>query len=449
MVETSFAGTLIRFRVLGIPVRVEAGLLVTTLILGASRLRSAESFATWLCVVFVSILVHELGHALVGRRFGLTPDIRLYGWGGLTSWTAGEPPSRARSLLISLAGPAVGIALGVACHLAKAAAPPDAARIQGVLGDFVWASGIWGAVNLAPVLPLDGGNALQAVLGMIAPARAEQGARLVSAIAGLAAGAFAFVYGQPLTAVFAAWLGVDSARRFVEARREARDEPLIARCAPAFSAAIDADDGESVAAIAEQALREARTDRGRTWIVENLAVGRAMAGSIAQAVAALSLSPPSAPPSARIEGFIVRTAVAGRKSELAAAAGADVETVLLGTSPGARDDEDVWARAASLLQEQSEAEIDAVHFARAREAAEILGRDRDAARLGEALLERAPDPDLAFVVACAWARAGEAGHAAELAERAAALGFRDWERAAEAPDPARRALERARRMLEG
>jgi stage IV sporulation protein FB len=71
MIDRSFDGTLIRFRAFGVPVRVEATFLATTVILGASRLSSAESFARWLGVVFVSILVHELGHALVGRRFGL------------------------------------------------------------------------------------------------------------------------------------------------------------------------------------------------------------------------------------------------------------------------------------------------------------------------------------------------------------------------------------------
>ena len=74
--------------------------------------------------------------------------------------------------------------------------------------------------------------------------------------------------------------------------------------------------------------------------------------------------------------------------------------------------------------------MSAIDFGRAREAAEVLGRQREAARLGELLFERAPDPDLAFAVACAWAGAGEAARAEDYAMKAVDLGFRHWERAA-------------------
>jgi hypothetical protein len=89
--------------------------------------------------------------------------------------------------------------------------------------------------------------------------------------------------------------------------------------------------------------------------------------------------------------------------------------------------------------------MDAVDFARAREAAEVLGREADAARLGEALFDEAPDPDLAFVLASLWAGAGRARWAERWAAKAAALGFRDRERAAEALPG--KAGERARQVL--
>jgi hypothetical protein len=74
-------------------------------------------------------------------------------------------------------------------------------------------------------------------------------------------------------------------------------------------------------------------------------------------------------------------------------------------------------------------DLDSVGYARVREAGEVLGRDGEAARVGERLFDRAPDPDLAFALACAWARAGNAARSADFAARAVALGFRAWERA--------------------
>lgn len=442
MIESSFGGTLLRFRALGIPVRVEAGFLVTTLVLGAARLRSVADFVGWLAVVFVSVLVHELGHAVVARAFGFTPDVRLYTWGGVTTWTTRAAPGPLRHLAISLAGPFVGILLGLACWALKAHVPLPWARR--VLQDFVWASGVWGAINLIPILPLDGGQALHAVIALFAPSRAEQAARVISALAGFAAAAVAMHFHMTLIAVFAAWMGMGSARQILDARRAARDEVLIAQMTPVFAAAIDARDGAALCAAARAAALEASLPRARTWVAENIAVGEALRGDIPAAVEALAAAWAEQPPSPRIEGFVVRTAIVARKLAMIEGGGVRAETVLAGTTPEVAAGEDAWVEAAAALRLDGSAEVDAVVYARAREAAEILGRDADAARLGEVLLLRGRDPDLVFAVACAWGRAGEERAAEERAREAVALGFRDWERGEGAPEVVRRGVERGR-----
>jgi stage IV sporulation protein FB len=75
----------LRFRFLGFPVRVHPYFwLLTILINGDSLLRiGPEYLLMWVVVVFVSILIHELGHALAFRRYGADAEIILYAFGGL------------------------------------------------------------------------------------------------------------------------------------------------------------------------------------------------------------------------------------------------------------------------------------------------------------------------------------------------------------------------------
>ena len=74
-----------RFRIFGIPVRVEPAFLVIMAFLG---LQLAEEdwrlVLIWVAVAFVSILVHELGHALTLKAFGQESEIHLQGFGGVT-----------------------------------------------------------------------------------------------------------------------------------------------------------------------------------------------------------------------------------------------------------------------------------------------------------------------------------------------------------------------------
>jgi Zn-dependent protease len=424
MIEGAFARPLFRFRALGIPVTVEPTFLVTTFLLAGAERSSPARFGVWLAVVFISVLVHELGHALAGRIYGLEPEIKLYAWGGLTSWMSAADLGRTRRLVISLAGPAVAIALGVACHLARPLVPPGSVLLRRALADFVWASGIWGCVNLLPILPLDGGRALEALLGD----KRARAVLLVSAVVGLGAGAYAIQAGHVAAGVVAAWLGLDNLRRLREERLDALDDALYARLGPRLHAALEAEDADAVLREAVPALAEARTDRIRAWLVETIVTAHAIRGSFAEGVAAIAAAPSSRPPDEDVVGFLVSRAVIARRMELAASFGAPAGTWAEGFTLGDDEGDDPWTEAVERLRGPRDAETSAVSFAHTREAAELLGLDADAAALGEALLDRSPDPDLAFAVAAAHARAGDPLRAERCAERAAALGFRDWDR---------------------
>ena len=73
----------LNFHLFGIPVRICPWFWVAAVLLG-SRSPGPVSLLIWVAAMLVSILVHELGHAAVLRRFGFPTWITLYGFGGLT-----------------------------------------------------------------------------------------------------------------------------------------------------------------------------------------------------------------------------------------------------------------------------------------------------------------------------------------------------------------------------
>src|SRR5215813_15038454 len=99
-------------KIFGIPVKIDPSFLIICAMLAYSRLSVPALLVEWLIVIFVSILVHELGHALVVRSFGLSPQITLYSMGGLTSWIDEKGLSHAKRIAISLAGPFAGFIFG-------------------------------------------------------------------------------------------------------------------------------------------------------------------------------------------------------------------------------------------------------------------------------------------------------------------------------------------------
>jgi len=127
---------------------------------------------------FLSVLCHELAHALVGRAFGVpVRRITLFIFGGLAE-LRDEPPSARAELLIALAGPLASAAIGGVSLLAgRALAGPALATAAEPLGGLqsvgpaatllLWLGPVnlvLGLFNLVPGFPLDGGRVLRAVL---------------------------------------------------------------------------------------------------------------------------------------------------------------------------------------------------------------------------------------------------------------------------------------------
>lgn len=207
-------------RLLGIPVRIEAAFLLAMGFLGWAMGRQGVYLAMWLLVAASSVLLHELGHALAFRRFGADPEVVLQGFGGYTTGSA-QPP--ARSIAVSLAGPAVGLAIGGLVLVVARATSIESEFVATTMADLVFVNLGWGLFNLLPMLPLDGGNVMAAALAGLTKGGGQKSARVVSLVTAGALIVAALVLRQPFIAIMAAFLGSQN----LTALGASRDEPQV------------------------------------------------------------------------------------------------------------------------------------------------------------------------------------------------------------------------------
>lgn len=162
----------------GIPIRVHVTLLLLLAWIATSYWlvglgpRAGAAGLLMFVVVFALIVVHELGHALMARRFGVhTRDILLLPIGGIASLER-IPERPAQELAIALVGPAVNVVIAAALWLGIAIAggpldPSNAATLgQAFTAQLLWINVLLAAFNLLPAFPLDGGRALRALLAL-------------------------------------------------------------------------------------------------------------------------------------------------------------------------------------------------------------------------------------------------------------------------------------------
>jgi len=200
----------LRFQIFGIPARVHPMFWLATAILASTN--DLPTMVLWIACVFVSILVHELGHGLLAQRYSNCREILLYTLGGLCYYSP-EPRRPAHQLAITLAGPGAGFLL---CLVFMAGGSPVlgvtprghfclASRIVGggsiasdealmsvstkffdrpvawdLYYNMVFINLMWGLVNLLPILPLDGGRVSQTLLSLYNPSQGLRWSYIVS-----------------------------------------------------------------------------------------------------------------------------------------------------------------------------------------------------------------------------------------------------------------------------
>ena len=220
----------INFQVFGFPVRVHPLFWLVGALLGFHPGGENTGILLLICLIafFTSILIHELGHALMMRHFGHQAHIVLYAMGGLAiegrprdtfgfssfePYTPYQPRARTpnQQILISAAGPGIQLlfaALIVGFIFAtggnvdlqlRGLIPYPVPQLGGALATnpnlyylvamFLWVNIYWPLMNLLPVLPLDGGQIALQVLIQQDPWAGMQRALWLSVIAGGAAAA--------------------------------------------------------------------------------------------------------------------------------------------------------------------------------------------------------------------------------------------------------------------
>ena len=408
------------FSIARIPVRIEP---VFFLIAGLWGLRyidfGIDVVGLWIVASFVSILVHELGHGLAFKAFGHPSAIVLHGFGGVTISHRRSTLSRARSILVTVAGSLTALALLWFPTRQLLASDvmvdwPDSAVIFVYFLSFqnLW----WSVVNLLPIRPLDGGNVTAEVFGI-------DRARRISIVAAIAGAIWAFFNDQGYGAFFALFLAFNNWQE-MRAAQAGADVDAFHVDAPEPGAGRAPKRRANVAIVppiaptaADAAVLDPARATQQAWAALRAGDGQAAhrlvrglgaeADPFLRAAAALSVGDSRA-----FELFeAAYVAVPGGPSNLVAT------EVLARSNAATAVARRLVTRADGRGRDGAGSLQTHLHYA---------DRFTEAAEVGEVVYRAGPasPAQTAFEVACSWARAGQLDRAAHWLEQAADAGFR-------------------------
>jgi len=196
---------MVDFTLFRIPIRVEP---IFWLTLGIIGFLSVQGFpmdialmgtALFVMAGFISILIHELGHALMIQKFKQPTAIVLSSFGGYATFPLGSL-DRKQSFFVTLGGPALQAAFGLLIYYLAPHILTQSPLINLFIMFLYQVSIFWAVLNCIPVLPLDGGRMLEAILGP----RKIKTTVTISMFAALAACIIGFTLKQTFLGIFMA-----------------------------------------------------------------------------------------------------------------------------------------------------------------------------------------------------------------------------------------------------
>jgi len=187
----------------------------------------------FILALFACVVLHEFGHALMARAFGIpTPDITLLPIGGVARLQR-MPREPAKELLVALAGPAVNVVIAGILFLSLQVSTPlpqiqlDPKTVTGFFASLM-AVNVWLVIfNMIPAFPMDGGRVFRAILGMgMSYSRATSVAAVLGQALAFVGGFLGFILPSPLLILIAFFIflgaGAEASMvRMQEATREA------------------------------------------------------------------------------------------------------------------------------------------------------------------------------------------------------------------------------------
>jgi Zn-dependent protease len=217
-------------RVLGIDLYLHPTFLLLLLFVGLNS--GGLPAMAMVVALFGCVLLHELGHALAGRLYGIpTVDITLYPIGGVARLTR-MPSKPGPELVIALAGPAVNLGLAgsfaaVAALAGLVAGQEPFGMLVPVLGWLTWMNLALAAFNLIPAFPMDGGRVLRALLsGWLGRLRATEIAAGVGKLLAIGFGVWSLTQGMWLQVALAVFVWFVGQRELARVRHEEGRHPV-------------------------------------------------------------------------------------------------------------------------------------------------------------------------------------------------------------------------------
>lgn len=424
-------------KILGIPVKVDVSFLIIGVLLASSRLANPVMLVEWLVVLFVSVLVHEFGHALTCRAFGLQPEVQLYGMGGLTSWREDREVSPPKRIAISLAGPFAGFFFGGLVFLLSRTTQIFHQSEFGndLFLDLLWVNWGWGIFNLLPVLPLDGGNVVSSLEEWITHKTAGVIARTLSFL--VAAGMALWAFSASLTwiAILMGWFAFMNASALYRQWQYLRDRNLRSPLEQAH-ADFQQRNGNAVVQSAQEILQASHSDAMKREAMQLLLQGLLLRRNLPQAQET----------AARLQAEFGAEAVAQALIRFTPEEWADALPVLQTAYQSSLLPElgmmyaqgligaNRFTEALSLIAEEKLSEYATGLYALLQDKA-LQAKEYDLSiAAGEQALARGASPHLAYYIACAHAQAGRLSEGVTWLKQTVEAGFLDDELLADDPN---------------